>query len=72
MEEQQRLASTIDDDEPDEMVPDPYIGDRIHAWVLLKKGKRGISETNFIEPSTGRVYPINDSPYESVDSVFNH
>jgi hypothetical protein len=54
------------------MVPDPFIGNRVHAWVLLKKGKRGVAETVFLEPSTGRSYSLVDSPYEAVDSVFNH
>lgn len=44
----------------------------MHAWVLLKKGKRGITDTVFIEPSTGRTYDTKESPYEMVDSVFNH
>ena len=40
--------------------------------VLLKKGKRGVQETVFLEPSTGRHYNLDDSPYLMVDSVFNH
>ena len=44
----------------------------MHAWVLLKKGKRGITETVFLEPSTGRAYNLDASPYLMVDSVFNH
>jgi len=40
--ERKRLAATIDDDEPDEVVPDVFHGSRVHAWVLLKKReKRG-------------------------------
>jgi hypothetical protein len=35
-EEEERIALTIDDDEPDEMGPDPYAGRRIHCWVLIK------------------------------------
>ena len=35
-------ALTIDDDEPDELTPDLYLGKRVHCWVLLKKGKRGV------------------------------
>ena len=66
------LAATIDDDEPDELIPDYLNGQRVHAWVLLQKGKRGITETVFLEPSTGRVYNLDSSPYLMVDSVFNH
>ena len=70
--ERKRVAATIDDDEPDEVVPDVFHGSRVHAWVLLKKGKRGEKESIFLEPSTGRVYKLNESPYLYVDSVFNH
>jgi hypothetical protein len=38
-------------------------GKRVHAWVLLKKGKRGVKETVFLEPSTGRAYPLKNSLY---------
>ena len=31
---------TIDDDEPDPLPPDEFLGRRIHCWVLLRKGKR--------------------------------
>ena len=70
--ERRRLAATIDDDEPDEIQPDQFAGSRVHAWVLLKKGKRGEKESVFLEPSTGRSYKLSESPYLSVDSVFNH
>ena len=74
-------AITIDDDEPDELGEDPYLSKRLHCWVLLKAGKREFDKHVFIEPSTGlffkltikgRIYPINSSPYESVDCVFNN
>jgi hypothetical protein len=39
---------TIDDDEPDELTPDLFLGKRIHCWVLLKKGKRGVLQDKFI------------------------
>ena len=35
----------------------------VHAWVLLMTGKRDVSEAVFIEPSTGRRYPLHASPY---------
>jgi len=34
--EEERIALTIDDDEPDEMGADPYTGRRIHCWVMIK------------------------------------
>lgn len=71
-EEEERIALTIDDDEPDEMGPDPYAGRRIHCWVLIRGEQRNVERPFFIEPTTGRIYPINESPYMSVDAVFNH
>lgn len=38
----------------------------------MKAGKRGVDRNLFIEPSTGRVYPLNESPYLTVDAVFNN
>ena len=40
--------------------------------MLLKKGKMGVTEDTFIEPSTGKIYDINKSPYLLVDAIFNH
>ena len=51
---------------------DKYRGQRKHAWVLVKKGKRNVKEDFFIEPSTGRQCALKESEYISVDSVFNH
>ena len=86
-------TDNINDDEPDDLGVDIYAGNRIHCWVLLKKGKeiiyfqcknlqfnnkkkikgkRDVKETVFIEPSTGRIYPLEFNPYECVDAVFNH
>lgn len=59
-------AVTIDDDEPDIEKDDEYRNQRLHCWILLQKGKREIQETFFIEPTTGRRYAVNDSPYLSV------
>ncbi|PHJ22985.1 coiled-coil domain-containing protein 135, partial [Cystoisospora suis] len=51
---------------------DPYEGERIHCWVLIKKGKRGVQEDVFIEPTTGRVYSLPEAPYVAVHFVWNH
>lgn len=71
-EEARKLAVIIDDDQPDYEKEDEYGQSRIHCWVLLQKGNREISETFFIEPTTGRKYSIMDAPYYTVDSIFNH
>ena len=39
---------------------------------MLQKGNREISETFFIEPTTGRKYTIQDAPYHTVECIFNH
>jgi hypothetical protein len=39
---------------------------------LFFSGKRDVEKTIFIEPSTGRLYPLDDSPYLSVDAVFSN
>jgi hypothetical protein len=63
---------TIDDDEPDFEPEDEYGRSRIHAWVLILAGEREMKESMFIEPTTGRKYTLDNSPYFSVEAVFNH
>ena len=65
-------AHTIDDEEPDSLGIDPYERERKHCWVLIKAGKRGISQTFFIEPSSGRIYQTHFKFFETVDCVFNN
>jgi len=65
-------ARLIDDDEPDYEKADEYGKSRIHAWVLIMKGYKEMPETIFIEPTTGRQYSIDDSPYFSIEAIFNH
>ncbi len=50
---------------------DPLRGSRVHAWVVVRSGRRGVSEHVFVEPSTGTIYPVAHSPYQSLESVFN-
>jgi len=38
----------------------------------MQKGKRDLGEAFFIEPSTGRKYTLEDSPYFTVEAIFNH
>ena len=59
---------SIEEDEE----PDPLDGQRVHAWVLVRAGPRGVDEHLFIEPSTGTVYPIADAPYQAIEAVWNH
>jgi hypothetical protein len=45
---------------------------RVHAWVLISEGRRDIKESVFLEPTTGRIFSINHSPYLGVESVWNN
>jgi hypothetical protein len=66
--------NVLGDDEPDRLPPDQFEGKRVHCWVLVKKGLRGVDKHYYIEPSTGRTWAISDRsyPYLSVDQVFNN
>jgi len=56
---------------PDEFNPDAKKEDvekskkekRVHSWVLVCAGRKDVKEHVFIEPSTGRIYPVTNSPY---------
>ncbi len=71
-EEEKRKAITIDDEEPDKLFKDPYDGIRKHAWVLIRKGKRGVEKNLFLEPSTGRIYDTDSHYYQTIDCTFNN
>lgn len=51
---------------------DELDGQRIHAWVLIKAGFKGIKEHFFIESTTGRPYSLNTTKYFGIESVWNH
>jgi hypothetical protein len=40
------------------IVTDSLHGHRVHAWVLVRAGKRGVTDSVFIESTTGTVYPV--------------
>jgi hypothetical protein len=60
---------------------DPLKNKRIHFWILVKSGQRGISDSFFIESTTGKIYNFlnhnsdNDKdeecPYIRIESVWN-
>lgn len=54
-----------------EKAADPLHGQRAHAWVLVSRGRRDVTEEFFIEPTTGTIYPVSQSPYFAVDAVWN-
>jgi len=52
---------------------DELHGIRVHSWVLVLAGKRDILENSFyVEPATGTLYPVNQSPYISLESIWNN
>jgi hypothetical protein len=63
---------TIDDDSPETSAPDPWFGNRLHCWVLIKEGKREVPETFFLEPTTGRRYALDTEVYEAVEFMWNN
>lgn len=65
-------AITIDDDEADYEPDDEYGRTRIHAWVMILKGDREMKESIFIEPTTGRQYALDNSPYFQIEAIFNN
>mmetsp|Transcript_24814 Transcript_24814/g.62392 ORF Transcript_24814/g.62392 Transcript_24814/m.62392 type:complete len:861 (-) Transcript_24814:429-3011(-) len=66
--EEEAMCSDSDDEE--DMPPDS--GQRVHCWVLIRKGLRNMTEDVYIECSTGRCYPVASSPYLKVDLIWNH
>ena len=64
--------TVIDDDEPDYEKDDEYGRTRKHCWVYLQKGPRELADSFFIEPSTGRKYNTDESPYYSIEAIFSN
>jgi len=50
---------------------DELKGRRVHAWVVLLPGKRMLEQMLYVEPSTGRFYPADQSPYYGVETMWN-
>ena len=50
---------------------DALYGQRVHCWVLVLKGKRDQQSDVFVEPTTGRIWSLAESPYTGIESVWN-
>lgn len=50
---------------------DPLEGNRVHFWVLVMPGRRDVQEATYVEPTTGTIWTIPESPYLGVESVWN-
>jgi hypothetical protein len=44
---------------------------RVHAWVLVRAGPREVQVHTFLEPTTGRAYPVSNSPYTGIEAIWN-
>jgi hypothetical protein len=61
---------------------DPLHGRRVHAWVVVRAGKRDVASTLFVEASTGAILDVaaaaaaaaggDGVPYQSLEVLFNH
>lgn len=51
---------------------DPLFGTRVHSWVLVLAGKRGVEENFFIEPFTGLPKAVDDKEYLGIESLWNN
>lgn len=69
---EEHRGNSDSDYDPSSSSDEELSDNRIHCWVLLKNGLRELSEDLFIEPSTGRVYPVRESPYLRIDILWNH
>ncbi|GFR93181.1 dynein regulatory complex subunit 7 [Elysia marginata] len=52
--------------------PDELRGWRVHSWVMVLAGLRGVTETFFIEPTTGTAHPTDWDQYLGIESIWNH
>lgn len=52
-------------------VNDPLHGLRTHCWVLVLRGKRGVPEDFFIEPSLGETASVRSEDYLGIEAVWN-
>jgi len=57
---------------PDESKTDELYGQRYHAWVMVSPHKRDVGGHFFIEATNGRIYPVENSPYFGIESLWNH
>eukprot|EP00040_Diaphanoeca_grandis_P030622 m.181401 g.181401 ORF g.181401 m.181401 type:complete len:983 (+) comp32062_c0_seq1:170-3118(+) len=50
---------------------DPLWGLRVHCWVVVLQGKRGVPEDFFIEPSLGETVSTSNASYLGIETLFN-
>ncbi|KAL8274800.1 hypothetical protein Esti_001275 [Eimeria stiedai] len=65
------LASGTSTEEEAARKRDVLEGRRVHCWVLLLAGARGVAENLYINPPSGRIYRQRDSPFLAVHFLWN-
>eukprot|EP00056_Hartaetosiga_gracilis_P007514 m.109159 g.109159 ORF g.109159 m.109159 type:complete len:864 (+) comp12728_c1_seq1:62-2653(+) len=71
--EEEERAKQLEEERKRRLLPaeDELSGLRVHSWVLVLPGKRGVVEPCFIEPTTGLTLFVDDPNYVGVESVWN-
>ncbi|MEN2498621.1 MAG: hypothetical protein MHMPM18_002901 [Marteilia pararefringens] len=52
-------------------VVDSLEGLRIHFWILIRRGKRDISESFFLDPISGKSFDLKCSEFLGIEQVWN-
>ncbi|XP_026193863.1 uncharacterized protein LOC34620949 [Cyclospora cayetanensis] len=65
------LAPFTSEQGDSEIQKDPFEGCRVHCWVLVRAGARGVASDVFINPSSGRIYERTNSPFFTVHFLWN-
>ncbi|XP_059681008.1 dynein regulatory complex subunit 7 [Gavia stellata] len=68
----QKNKEREEEEEAEKPKRDPLHGLRVHAWVLVRSGKREVPETFFINPFTGNSHSTTDEHFLGIESVWNH
>uniref|UniRef100_A0A665U5D3 Uncharacterized protein n=1 Tax=Echeneis naucrates TaxID=173247 RepID=A0A665U5D3_ECHNA len=70
--QEQRLQEVLLLLESEYRLPDPLRGLRVHCWVLVLAGSRGVFENFFIDPLTGISYSTASDNFLGIESVWNN
>lgn len=70
--QEERPEEYQDEKEEKESGGDELEGRRVHAWVLVRAGRRGMKEHVFVEANTGQLYSVEECPYQGIESIWNN
>ncbi|KAM8863100.1 dynein regulatory complex subunit 7 isoform 3-T3 [Spinachia spinachia] len=71
-EEKKKKLEVEEQQEGERQAADPLWGLRVHCWVLVLSGSRGVLQNLFIDPLTGDSHAPDDQRFLGVESVWNH